>query len=161
MKLRFEFPVPAHARIVAANMRAQDILEVKAGWGLEPEEAILNAVRNSPKEACTLFYGLEILAIFGLSPLSILGESAQVWCFGTTAIDRHPVIFGRASKRILAALFQHARILTNVVDIEDEKALRWLEFLGATYVLQPELRGGRLFGQFILAGYRGAQCQQV
>lgn len=159
MKLRFEYPTPGHARIVAASMRERDVLEVRAGWGMEPEAAILAAIDASPREACALFYGLELLAIFGLSHLSILGDSAQVWCFGTRAIDRHPMTFARASKRILSALFRHARILTNIVDIGDEKALRWLRFLGGTYVLQPELRGGRLFGQFILAGEK--QCRQA
>ena len=161
MRLRFEYPTAGHARIVAANMRARDIAEIKSGWSLEPEEAILAAVRNSPSEAATLFYGLEILAIFGLVQLSILGESAQVWCFGTTAIDRYPLTFARASRRVLSALHRHARVLTNVVDASDIRALRWLKFLGATYVLEPELRGGRVFGQFILASQQERQCQQV
>lgn len=156
--IRFEHPTPGHARIVASTMRVRDVLEVRSGWNMEPEEAIRTAIRNSPREVCTLFYGLEILAIFGLAQLAILGDSAQVWCFGTTAIDRHPFVFARASKRILSSLYRHARILTNIVDASDERALRWLQFLGATYVLQPELRGGRLFGQFILA--KEQKCQQ-
>lgn len=111
--------------------------------------------------ARTCFYGLEPLAMFGLANLSILGSSAQVWCFGTTVIDRHPLIFARASLRALAELYRHAPLLTNRVEATDEPALRWLAFLGATYVLQPELRGGRLFGQFILASQQESKCQQV
>lgn len=159
MKVRFEYPTSGHARIVANNMRPQDMEEIRAGWRLEPEEAILTAIRSSP-EAAAVFYGLELWAIFGIAHLTILGESAQVWCFGTTAIDRHAFAFARESKRILSYLHSHARILTNYVDAGDRKALRWLEYLGATYVLQPQMRGGRLFAQFILSQEQ-RQCQQA
>lgn len=161
MKVRFELATDAHARLVAAQMRARDQAEIQAGWNLSPQAAIQVALWDSPRYARTMFYGLEPLAIFGLANLSILGSSAQVWCFGTTAIDRHPLVFARASKRALIELHSYAPILTNLVDASDESALRWLAFLGATYVLQPEARGGRLFGQFILARQQESQCQQA
>ena len=150
-----------HARIIAGQMRASDVEEIKAGWGQEPREAILTALRDSPRYARTLFYGLEPLMIFGLSHLSILGSSAQVWCFGTTAIDRHPLVFARATRKILPELYAHAPVLTNRVDASDVRALRWLTFLGATYVLDPERHGDREFGQFILAAQQEPQCQRV
>jgi hypothetical protein len=153
MRLHFELATPGHARIVAGAMRPQDVAEVRAGWG-DPEEAIRNALYCSPRYARTLFYELEPLAIYGLSGLTILGESAQVWCFGTTAIDRHPLAFARASRLAVAAMLRHASILTNVMDVSDVRTRRWLEWLGATYVLQPALRNGTLFGQFILARER-------
>jgi hypothetical protein len=158
-RLRFEPALPAHARVVAETMRERDKAEVIAGWG-DPHAAILNALWHSPRYARTCFYGLEPLAIYGLSGLTILGDSAQVWCFGTTAIDRHPIVFARASRLALATLYRHASVLTNVVDATDAAAMRWLNFLGATYVLDPRPRGGRLFGQFILARANKGQCQQ-
>lgn len=158
MKLRFETAAPGHIRLIAPLMRKRDRLEVEAGCGATLEVAMAIALLES-HYARVCFYGMEPLAMFGLANLSILGSSAQVWCFGTTVIDRHPLVFARASKRALVELHQYAPILTNKVDASDESALRWLAFLGATYVLQPQVCGGRLFGQFILAGER--QCRQA
>lgn len=160
MKLRFEVATPAHIRLISPFMRERDRLEVEAGCGQEVELAMAIALVES-HYARTCFYGLEPLAMYGLANLSILGSSAQVWCFGTAAIDRHRMVFARASKRVLAELLRQAPILTNRVDANDESALRWLAFLGATYVLQPQVRGGTLFGQFILSGGESRKCQQV
>lgn len=150
-----------HARIIADQMRESDRLEIRAGWDQEPYEAMLTALWNSPCYACTAFIGLEPLAMFGISHLSILGNSAQVWCFGTTAIDRHPLAFARASRWVLAEIHARASILTNWVDTSDTRALRWLAFLGARYVMGPTVRGDRTFHQFILAAAENKQCQQV
>lgn len=160
MKVRFEIVHPGHIRLIAPLMRERDRLEVQAACGASPEVAMAVAILES-HYARVCFYGMEPLAIFGLANLSILGSSAQVWCFGTRLIDRHPLIFARASRLALREMHQYAPILTNRVDASDEAALRWLAFLGATYVLQPENHGGRLFGQFILAAPERKQCQRV
>lgn len=159
MKLRMEIATPAHIRLIAPLMRERDRLEVKAGCDQESEEAMATALVES-SYARTCFYGLEPLAMFGLARLTILGRSAQAWCFGTRAIDDHPLAFARASRQALSDLLSQASVLTNRVDISDEKALRWLAFLGATYVLQPQQRGGRLFAQFILSQEQ-RQCQRA
>lgn len=155
--------VPAierHAHLVASNMRARDREEIRDGWEMEPEAAIIECLTKSYL-ARTAYLGLEILAIYGLSPITVLGRTSQVWCFGTTAIDEHPLVFARASKRELADLHHHASLLTNLVDVNDSLAMKWLAFLGATRVLQPERRGARLFGQFILAGAERQRCRQA
>lgn len=158
--MKFGAATEGHARIIATQMRPSDQDEIRAGWDQEPYEAMLAALANSPY-ARTAFHGLEPLAMFGISHLSILGNSAQVWCFGTTAIDRHPLIFARASRRVVSELHMHAPILTNLVDTSDARALRWLAFLGATYVMEPTRRGNRFFRQFILAATEIKLCQQV
>lgn len=139
-----------HARLIAPLMRPRDILEVMAGTGVGVEEAMGQALRCSLL-ALTCFADLCPLAMFGVSKLSVLGAAAQVWCFGTRDIERFPYAFARASRRMLPVLQHYAPILTNYVDASDPAALRWLAFLGARYVLPPQLRSGRLFGQFILA----------
>jgi len=149
MKVRFEIAIPAHVRLIASLMRRRDREEVQAQTGQDPELAMAMALLESGY-ARTCFYGLEPLAMFGLAQLSILGNTAQIWCFGTTAIDRYPLTFARLSRRMLPILFRQAQVLTNMVDANDERAVRWLDFLGAVYVLEPERRRGRLFGQFIL-----------
>jgi len=151
-----------HAHLVACNMRERDRAEISASNEGKPVEAvILEALAGSPSYASTMFYGLEVLAIYGLGDLRVLGGAAVAWCFGTTAIDRHPLVFARASVRGIRDMHARCPVLTNIVDITDAQALRWLEFLGATYALQPRNLGGKLFQQFILARPGGEKrCRQ-
>ena len=161
MTVRIEEATVRHARLVAQSMRPRDIEEVRASLGLEPFEAIRVAMTSS-YFARTLFIGLEPLALYGLSPLTVLGGAAQVWIFSTRAIDMHRFAFARASRRGLEELYKRASLLTNLVEIGDEPVMRWLEWLGGTYVLPPQPRGGRLFQQFILdRGAEGRKCRQA
>lgn len=139
----------AHAKVVVRGMRARDLEEVLAGWG-NPAQAIEEAIAASPDYARTAFWELEPLAIFGMRRLTVMGASAEVWCFGTKAIDRHPLAFLRASKAVVTQMLRHNPTLTNYVDAHDNEAIKWLCWLGATSALPPQMRGGRLFAQFFL-----------
>lgn len=162
MSIRLVRAHPGHIRLVAAQLRERDRQEIQAGWG-EPEQAMLTCLANSPRYARMAFYEMEPLALFGISPLTVLGEASQVWCFGTCGIDRHRLAFARASRNhVLPELFQYARLLTNLVDLSDTRALAWLTFLGGSFVLRAERRGGKLFGQFVLTQSQGVStCQQA
>ncbi len=160
MSLRFEQAIPAHARIVAQHMRARDINELYAGWG-EPEIEIAKAIGASPLYARTAFWDLEPLAIFGMRALTVLGGSAEVWCFGTRSIERHKLAFLRASRSAVRQMHRWNPMLTNYVDVTDHEAIRWLTWLGARAALPPEERGGTLFAQFFLPrpGTKEPTCQ--
>lgn len=152
-----------HARLIAASMRERDIEEVRAGWGREPFEAMREALSAS-YYARTLFHGFEPLLMYGLAPLTVLGGAARLWMFPSAAIDRHPFAFARASRRFAPELFRHCTLATNFIGLHDKPALRWLTWMGGTCALQPELRGGRLFAQFILVDRTPmgvTQCQQA
>lgn len=160
MSLRFEVAQHAHAKIVVRAMRARDLEEVLAGWG-NPEVAIHEAIAASPDYARTAFWELEPVAIFGMRRMTLLGSSAQVWCFGTQAIDRHRTAFLRASRGVVREMHRINPMLTNYVDVSDYEALRWLVWLGARSALPPEMRGGRMFAQFFLTAptLKESTCQ--
>lgn len=160
MSLRFEVAIPAHAKVIAKAMRTRDIAEVFAGWG-DPEAEIIKAVYASPGYARTAFWELEPLAIFGMRALTVLGGSAEVWCFGTKAIQRHRMAFLRSSKAVIREMHRRSPMLTNYVDATDHEALKWLVWLGARTALPPEVRGGRLFAQFFLTQPKAMTCQQA
>lgn len=161
MKLRFEVAKESHARLIVEHMRQVDIQEVRALSGLGPLAAMSVALSKSCY-ARVCFLEHIPLALFGLAHLSLLGESAQVWCFGTRFIRDYPLSFLKASRIGLAELYRRSRVLTSYVDVEDVPAQRWLAALGALYVLQPEEHGGRLFNQFVLAHRtpKAHQCQR-
>lgn len=161
MKVRFVPATLAQVSLIAGQMRPEDIREVRAQCGMDAPQAMRAALEESPRFARTALLDLQPLAMFGLAGLTVLGESAQVWCFGTRAIDDHPLAFAKASRLAVDQLLRLAGILTNVVDADDVKVKRWLTWLGATYVLQPEWRNGRMFYQFILAREKGTKCRQA
>lgn len=138
-----------HARLIAGSMRARDVEEVRAGWGREPYEAMREALSASYFSR-TMFQGFEPLLMYGLAPLTVLGGTARVWIFPSAAIDRHPFAFARACRRWLPELWNHCTLATNFIDLNDKPALKWLDWLGGTFALLPQERGGRLFAQFIL-----------
>lgn len=144
-------------------MRQRDIEEIRAGWGLDPILAMRNCLSAS-SYARTAFVGLAPLCMYGIAPMSMMGQSARLWMFGTDLIDRHPMAFARASRREIPKLMRFASLLTNLVDVHDTAAMRWLEWLGATYVLKPNELGGKLFVQFIINTPKKETrhvCQQV
>jgi hypothetical protein len=154
--------VPAalhHAPLISRLMRPADVIEVMAQTGLPPRAAIAQAIELSPRYARAVLCDLKPIAVYGLANLTVLGATAQVWCFGTRFIDDYPRAFARHSIRALGRLYRHASTLTNYVDCADERAARWLVWLGAEFVLQPKPLNGRLFDQFVLS-QRGKQCQQ-
>jgi hypothetical protein len=149
--MRIDIARPHHAKVIASHMRPRDVEEVRAGWLMEPLAAIEHALDHSFYSRI-LFYDLEAIAIYGLAPLSILGGSAQLWLFGTAAIDKYPISFARASREALRGLFQHCSLMTNVVDAHDRPALKWLAWLGGECLEYTVERNGRTFAQFIVRG---------
>lgn len=153
---------PRHCRLIAGMMRPRDVEEVRAGWQLEPNQAMEEALASS-YFARTLFQGFEPLLMYGLAPLTVLGGTARIWLFGTRAIDRHPIAFARACKRWLPEIFNHCALATNFIDLGDSQALKWMHWLGGTCALLPCERGGRLFAQFFLVDPKSeeAKCRQA
>lgn len=152
-----------HARLIASSMRPRDVEEVRAGWAREPFEAMREALSAS-YYARTMFQGFEPLVMYGLAPLTVLGGTARFWIFASAAVDRHPFAFARGCKRYLPELWNHCTLATNFIDLSDTRALKWLHWLGGTCALLPQVRGGRLFAQFILTNREpagGDQCQQA
>lgn len=160
MKVREVAARLEHVPLIVDLMRSADVLEVHAQTGLSASQAMFQAISASPRYARVAFLDLIPLAAYGLSHLTLLGESAQAWCFGTRYIDRYPLAFCRHSKRTLAAMHRIAATLTNYVDINDERALRWLDLLGAHHVLPPRIMGDRMFSQFVI-GRAEVSCQQA
>jgi hypothetical protein len=156
--MRFETAEARHIRLIDANMRPTDRLELIAGWG-EPKAAMAVCLADS-FYACTAFYEMEPIAMYGLAPMSMLAGHARVWCFGTQAIDRHKLAFARASRLALYALFGHCSLMTNIVDKNDRAAVRWVQWLGGSLVDRHFIHKGMTFQQFVITGAR-AQCQQA
>jgi hypothetical protein len=152
--IRWDVAREHHAELIARSMRPRDIEEIRVGWGLEAAEAIRHALRAS-YFARVCFVGMLPLGIYGLSPICVMSQTAQVWIFGTRYIDTHKLAFLKASRYAMKAIYHHAAKVTNFIDANDTPANRWLDWRGGKVILRDIDRGGRMFHQFLLEG----RCQ--
>ncbi len=156
---RLEVASHRHIRLIAPIMRPRDILEIRQLHGVEPMEAMRKALFWSTY-ARTLMYGFEPLCMFGVAPFAVLASSVRLWIFATSAIDRHPFAFARATRKHLPEFRKQFDLGTNLIALDDDPAIRWARWLGCTCVLPHQSHGGRLFAQFVL-GDKGGQCRSA
>lgn len=97
--------------------------------GLSPHEAISQCIRLSLLNFSATVDG-EALAFWGYRPITILGNSCQMWLFSTPLVEKHKVLFARETARHLAQALHHWGEITVLVDLRYERAVKWLRWLG-------------------------------
>lgn len=129
-------------------MRAADKLEC-AALGRTPKDGLRSGLRDSLAPLTVLVDGRPE-AMLGLVPDSLLKGSGIVWMLATDALyaqKRGLVSFGRDVLDWLAADF---REIGNIVSAENERAIRFLRFLGFHVGGPIEVHGGVAFVPFRL-----------
>ena len=120
-QLAVEFRAPTEADIadLAANMREQDVVEVRACGRTDLHAAIAEQVRRSAMcWAC--FVDGELAAIFGCAPGgSMLDPTGVPWLLGTDLIPKHRRIFVRVSPPYIARMLAAFPRLSNAVHAGD------------------------------------------
>jgi hypothetical protein len=129
------------ARYVGARLRAGDAAEVLL-FGLDGVQAIEQSMRDSLASECIVLDG-EPAAVLGLLMPDLTSGVGVPWILTTEAVERHPVAFGRASRRILNRALDVAHRLENVCDARYTRSLAWIEWLG--FWIEPEQAGFRRF----------------
>ena len=151
MQLRFLPARAHHARAIIGRLRERDRAELLAYYGAGADLlhlAEFSLAKSTFAEVCLC--EADLLGIYGLVPLTVLGNTSQVWLMVSEAVDRYPRAFLRASRLALERLYRRSSALTNFVDLADPTVGRWLEWLGARYLPNGKREEGHLFGQFIL-----------
>jgi hypothetical protein len=125
---------------VAARLRPADHQETLAATGLPPEVLLPEALRSGRRMMVGLIFGRpEVL--FGVDPVLGQPDVGIAWMVGTDAIDKNPIKFLRASRKIWDAYHDEFPFLTNFADARNTVHLRWLEWLGAVMVRRVERFG--------------------
>ena len=119
---------PAHIGTIAARMRAVDVLEA-AAMGHSPKEALRLGLRGST-HCYTAKVDGRAEAMFGLVVKSALGGEGTPWMLGTEAVYRQPRAFLRCAPGILNLFFDSTPRLSNLVAVENDRAIRMLRRLG-------------------------------
>lgn len=119
---------PAHVGRIASRMRADDVIEC-AAMGHTPKQALRAGLIASTLCFTALVDGRPE-AMFGLVVGSALSGEGTPWMLGTEAIYDHPRAMLRWGPRFLAAMLDSTPVLSNLVAIDNVRAIRFLRWLG-------------------------------
>ena len=115
-------------RQIAANLREQDIDEVKATSALSPTDALLASYQLST-HAYVIASGDEPIAAFGAAPHGLAGVGI-VWMLGTDGIKREAVGIARRTRKYFDELNDAYFLLWNWIDARNSTSMRWLKWGG-------------------------------
>ena len=123
--------VPSDATAIAKEMRQADRDEVAAHSGATPHDAITRGMSLS-KIRCT------IVRTWGHKPVGVFGvtEDGTIWCLGTDDLLRKPLVyqFMKECRRYVDTLQNIYPILHNVIDGRNAVHIRWLRWMGFTFI---------------------------
>lgn len=150
--------VPAqacHIPAIAAHVRGADRAELWAAACLTPAESMARTLERSTMAWTGLMAGRPV-CMFGAVPSSILGNVGRPWMVGTRHLDEHPFVFLRRCQGGVTTMRERFDRLENWVDARNERAIRWLAWLGFEIGPAPEKLGpfGLRFFRFGMGGVR-------
>lgn len=121
--------------IVADTMRSEDVAEVKAQSGNTPRQALLYCFFASKPCMTMVSRHGNVIGMWGVVPEDDM--SGRIWMLGSQAMlddgnDRR--VFLRKSKEILDSLHGQYPVLFNQVDARNKVHVRWLQWMGFTFI---------------------------
>ncbi len=143
--------VPAravHVGPIAARMRAADMTEC-AAMGHAPRQALRAGLRGSSICLTAMVDG-RAEAMIGLVVTNALCGEGSPWMLGTDAIYRHPRALLRGGPPLLAAMLDSTARLENLVSADNDRAIRFLRWLGFTIDQEVRMIAGTPFHSFML-----------
>lgn len=118
----------AHIGTIAVRMRAADRLEC-AALGVTPRAALRQGLAASDFVITAKVDGRPE-AMFGLVVVNALCGHGRPWMLGTDAIYDHPREMLRGGRRIVAAMVDSTPALSNLVSVDNVRAIRFIRRLG-------------------------------
>jgi hypothetical protein len=136
---------------MASIMREADKLEVDAAGQPSPQAALIRGFLES-RPCLTVEHAGTPAAIFGVVPVQGVGPKVGiVWLLGTDAILKFRSTFLRDSRAWLEDVSKDYDMLMNCIDARNELHIRWVKWLGFTFVAQHDKFGpyGLPFLEFV------------
>lgn len=75
----------------------------------------------------------DLVCIWGLAPPMLLSNQAYLWLWVSPKLEEHKFTFVRRSQMVVQEALKDWPIITGHCQIGDEKACKWLRWLGATF----------------------------
>lgn len=147
-RCRITTAAPEDAAFVAANAREADRREFEASSGRTPSQVVAEAMATADM-AFTGWRGGVPVCIFGVSPASLLIGRGTPWLVGTDHLDRCARPLLRVSMPALDLFHARYPELMNYVDARNDRAIRWLRWMGFTiHPAEPHGIAGLPFHKF-------------
>lgn len=121
-----------------SRLRESDVREIWACSNRTPTEALERCLKESIF-CCTILNGSPI-GVFGISPVTILGNRASVWFLATNGLEKIQRRFIKNSRYFIKMMLDFYPYLYNWVDDRNKDSIRWLRMCGAT-VEEPKPYG--------------------
>ena len=137
------------ASAFASRLREADRQELLAATGDNRLLRLLSAsVMSSQMGFSVWTCDMTPVALFGVSYRNALTTEATLWLVATDALAQHWREFCRRTREYLNELVKSPIIMTNRIDARNDKALRYIRWLGA------EIEAAEPFGPFGLPFHR-------
>lgn len=123
------------AEYIGTHLRQADLQEMHAvqGTQVDPVAALQYGIENSYFPFVATIDGLPA-CVFGAVPEPHDDRFGCVWLMGTDAITTHPRVFLRHSKEYLEKVAEPFSLLWNCVDKRNDVHIRWLKWMGFTFI---------------------------
>lgn len=121
--------------LLRADLRPADAAEIDALAGPGRIDEVLRQSVQTSTVLWSHYLGDQLLSVFGVAPIDLLGGEGAVWLIGTRLLERHPSALVRQAPEYISRMRQTFPRLVNVVDARNVKAMRWLRRLG--FVILP------------------------
>ena len=119
-----------HVYRILPNLRAREmkiVAEIP-----DPAAVLIEGIRQSSQAFALLLDG-QVVCLWGVQVRSILADAVYIWLLTSRAIEEHPVLFVRQSRRMREAMLADYAEIEGVVAIDNPVSIRWLGWLGATF----------------------------
>jgi len=130
--LRYRTAETSDIDYLVPRLRDADLQEIQAASGMPPGEALAYGFVASDE----VYVGVDgedrPLCIGGIGSADHL--SAIVWMLASKELEKHSLPFLRLSKPFIQDLNNRYPILTNHVDERNTLHIRWLRWLGFTFI---------------------------
>lgn len=124
--------VPAeieHIHWIMQHVRPEDRDELWAAARATPQECMRYGIVMGRESWTGLVDGNPIV-MCGVTSPSIMSDEGSPWLVATNDLEKHGLEFLKLSRRMARIWFGRYTSLQNWVDIRNEKAVQWLQWLG-------------------------------
>lgn len=135
--------VPDDVAHITPLLRGADRQECEALTGLPPE-LLLPGVMEAGRAVWT--FGArpgEPVGLFGVDPSPAGLPVGIIWMVSTPELERWPFHFLRISRTVVDQLNEQFPVLTNLVDARNTTHVRWLRWMGFSFLRTVEKWGAQ------------------
>lgn len=135
---------------LAPRLRKADYNECLAATGREPLCVLLDGLRLGDQTFTMVAPTGVPVGMVGVGK-SIIPDAGVIWLCATPDIEKYQITFLRNSKAVLKQLQQDYLALHNCVDARNELHIKWLKWMGFTFIKKHERWGfeQRPFHEFV------------